>query len=72
MEGQLNVRIQSLTSNLKASASIVYMCSLQDFFLLKITPRHFVLFINGKFRPLNVRSLVFIEFYVPAFTSGRH
>jgi hypothetical protein len=40
---------------LKTLASIVSMCSLHVIFLLKITPRYFMLFTNGMSCPFNLR-----------------
>jgi hypothetical protein len=44
-----------LMNVLKALASIISMCNLHVILLSNITPRYFILFINGIFRPLNVR-----------------
>jgi hypothetical protein len=44
-----------LINVLKALASIISICNLHVTFLSKITPRYFMLFTNGIFRPFNVR-----------------
>jgi hypothetical protein len=73
-----------LINVLKALASIISMCNLHVTFLSKITPRYFMLFTNGIFRPFSVRwdsggrrlreknllGLIFIYFNIPALTPG--
>jgi hypothetical protein len=44
-----------LINVLKALASIISMCNRHVTFLPKITPRYFMLFTNGIFRPFSVR-----------------
>jgi hypothetical protein len=44
-----------LMNVLKALASIISMCNLHVILLSKITPKYFILFTNGIFRPFNVR-----------------
>jgi hypothetical protein len=48
-------RVQTLRTVLKAWDSINSMRILHVIFLSKITPRYFILFINGMFRSFSVR-----------------